>query len=319
MTGFTPHDVKVYIEERTALRARFSALFSFLKLLVAVLLVGYMIWYFKPKVTHLMTPTTEVGRTFTTKTGQNFSGKALGYDKDALALKLFVDGTTRYFPIEDLTPADQRFVSGLEGFKIDWPLECTAYDSKGNPVYVTVKGRTADFAILSDPKTGAVDYRPMSFFSAEDQKVFKMLSASPMPHYAFKMTLTDQTGRSIPAVITGRTDLDVKFILANGTSTSYPISKLSPANQDFLRQLSSEYDSISLHRIRDRNNLLEAENLKIQARIEDPSTSAYDRELAQNDYYRNSQEIASNKMKINAEIKNAELVQSQKTAEGALP
>lgn len=316
MTGITPEDIKLRMAKRHAQPTRFLPL---LKLLIAVVVLGFAIWYFQPKVTKLISPTVAVAHTFTTKTGQNFSGVAVGYDKEALALKLFADNSTRYYPIEDLSPADQRFVSTLTGIKIDWPLECTAYDRKGNPVYVNVYGRTTDYAILSDPKTGSIDYRPLSYFSEEDQKVFRMLNASSMPRYSFKMTLTDLSGRSIPVVVSGRTDLDVKIVLANGTATTFPLDKLSLVNQEFLRKLSGEYDSLALHRLHDRNDQLEVDNIKLQAIMAAPNSSATEKEIAQKDYFQNRQEISSNTLKIEAEMKNAALVNNKKSAQGSLP
>ncbi len=256
----------------------------------------------------------DIEHTFTTKKGEALSGIVLGHDRGILALRLVTDGTTHYFPIEDLSTEDQRLLNNdNNSYSIDWPLDCTVYDNKGVPQHIIASGRVPNYLKLKDIRGVSEDYRPLTDYSAEDQKVFLLLQGSPMPHFPFTYTLTDATGRTLPVLVEGRTDLVVNIRLSNDTLMAYPIAKLSQRNQDFLRMFKSEADSPAIKLLRDQTADLELEDLRLEAKIADPLTSRGQKEIAQAALGRNQRQIDANTRAIAAAVREIEIDRFRKT------
>lgn len=310
MQTVTPEEVKWQLNERSKRSLNwFPVLVIFFLLAVA----GYVVWYGLNNIQQLTAPAPKPQHTFTTKLARDFTGTVLGHDKGLVAVLLPQDPAPHYYPIEELTPEDQNYVNSLDtGYGIDWPLDCMIQDGKGGAVRTQLKGRLQDFVMVADPANSSVDYRPLASFAPEDQKVFMRLSQSPSPHYPIACLLTDTAGRTLPVIVTGRNDLAVDFRLANGNSTTYPLNKLSAASRNFLLSLSGEINTPDIQRLRDRDDKLEVDNLRLQAKIASPNSSPGERDIAANDLARNQQEIQANRLMIQADTKNVELARVQK-------
>ncbi len=230
--------------------------------------------------------------------------KITGHSKDTVAFTTPPDDATRYYLVADLSPTDQSFAKALPaGDDLDWPLDYTAYDKAGAPVKIYATGRVSDFVVLTDPLDSSTNYRLLTDFSDEDQKIFKSLKSNNFPSYSFDFTLTDQSKRALPVKILGRSDTDVRFRLANGTVTTYPLEQLSAENQQFLRSLpnnSKKTESPEVKKLRDEISQLRKNDLLLQAEITDPHTQPGDRSIDQAILDRDVHQISADNYKIQA-------------------
>ncbi|HVU39009.1 MAG TPA: hypothetical protein VHC95_11795 [Opitutales bacterium] len=311
MQTVTPEEVKWQINERSKRPWR---LFPILLIFVLLAVAGYAVWYGVNNIQKFTTAAPKPQHTFTTKLAHDFTGTVLGHDKGLVAVLLPQDPAPHYYPMEDLTLEDQNYVNTLDSsYGIDWPLDCMIQDGKGGTTRALIKGRLHDFAIVADAANNTVDYRPISSFAPDDQRVLLRLGQSTSPHYPINCLITDAAGRALPVVVSGRTDLAVNFRLANGTATTYPLSKLSAASRDFLLSLPGDIDTLEIKRLRDRNDKLAVDNLRLQAKIASPNSSPGEHDLAMIDLSHNEQEIQANKLLIEADTKSVELSRAQKS------
>ena len=258
-----------------------------------------------------------VVHTLTALDGQPLAGTIKAVSSALVALALPGDGSTRYFPIADLSVSDQKFVHILPArLNLALPLACTMADASGKAMRVRIEGRAAKFVKLTEEATGATEFRLLTEFSLEDAKVLQLLPVNYSLGYPFDYALNYPEGQVLKAQILGRTVDTVKYRLVNGAVGTLPMAKLSPHDQEFLTLLPVNYSSGDLGlpppkpppespvvlALRNQIATLEKKNLSLEASIANPNTSALDREFMQVDLQKNKDQLLSLEKKIDAEL-----------------
>ncbi|HVU39008.1 MAG TPA: hypothetical protein VHC95_11790 [Opitutales bacterium] len=170
--------------------------------------------------------------------GHALPGPILDHNYDVVALQMPGDGSARFYPIKRLSEDGRTFLHEYPGrLSLSCPLECTIADAQGQTSRVRVLSRATNVLKVAGANGAPDQFLSFAGLSLIDQEVFNLLPIGFTFAYPIEYTLVDQLGRALPAKILGRTDADVRFRLASGAETTYPLEKLSPDSQKFIRQL----------------------------------------------------------------------------------
>ena len=261
-----------------------------------------------------------VVHSMTTLDGRHLPESIKAVSSNLVALTMPTDGSTRYFPISDLSVPDQKFVHILPvKMNFSLPVECTMADADGNLMRVRLEARAAKYVKLTQQSTGATEFRLLTDFSLEDNKVLQMLPTNYSLSYPFDYTLSVQGGPGIKGQVVGRTEDTIKYRLVNGTVGTVAMAKLTPHDQEFLSILPVNFskvdlggpapkpppESIVITGLRNQIATLEKKNLSLASSIANPATGLLDRDTMQAELERNQAQIDADKKKIETELARA--------------
>ena len=176
---------------------------------------------------------------FTDKQGQSYGVSIEGRSDTVVKVTLTKDGTMQIISLADLSPGDQAFLRNLPvNLTFNYPQEWTLTDQRGRSVHVSIEGRTPEVVKITVLEDGTTHLYPIANLSQKDQAFVQSLPVSLALQYPLKSSLMDQQGHTLQVTIEGRSDDQVKFTREDdGNTYTYPIAKLSDADQAYVRLL----------------------------------------------------------------------------------
>jgi hypothetical protein len=202
---------------------------------------------------------------FTDKKGQPFGVSVEGRSDTVVKVTLAKDGTMQLMALAGLSPGDQEFLRNLPvNLTFNYPQDWTLTDQRGRSVHVSIEGRTPEVVKITVLEDGTTHLYPITNLSQKDQAFVQSLPVSLTLQYPLKSSLMDQQGHTLQVTIEGRSDEQVKFTREDdGNTYTYPITKLSDADQAYVRLLPLKWDesaaaapaapeSIEIKNMRDR-------------------------------------------------------------------
>jgi hypothetical protein len=177
--------------------------------------------------------------TFTDLQGNTKPVRILGHSEDVVKYAQVPDGAIQVVQIANLSPLDQEFVRQLPSvMTLNYPVDHMLTDSQGRSFQARILGRATGVIELELVADGTKQYLALSSLSEEDRKFVQQLPLNLSLHYPLEYTLTDQTGKTIPARLeAGDAELVKLTLLSDGSTHYYPISLLSDSDQKLLWQI----------------------------------------------------------------------------------
>jgi hypothetical protein len=176
---------------------------------------------------------------FTDKQGQSYGVSIEGRSDTVVKVTLAKDGTMQVIALADLSPGDQAFLHNLPvNLTFNYPQEWTLTDQRGRSVHVNIEGRTPEVVKITVLEDGTTHLYPIANLSQKDQAFVESLPMSLTLQYPLKSSLMDQQGHALQVTIVGRSEEQVQFTRDDdGKTYTYPITKLSDADQAYVRLL----------------------------------------------------------------------------------
>jgi len=203
---------------------------------------------------------------------------------------------------------------------LHYPMEYTLTDQSGNPIAARIDAASSQLLKLTTLTDGATRYYPIALLSDSDQKLIALMPQVRLDlTYPVQCSIADQNGHELQVSIVGRSGTDVKFtLLSDGSTHSYPLTRLGTADQMFLKMLpmnlgsleaagtqhASAVDTAVTQNLLDRIANLKSDDTNLSVQIADPATSPNDRQLSVDQLEHNKEEIKSLQQQLSAAQSN---------------
>jgi len=175
----------------------------------------------------------------TDQAGKTFTVSILARSATVVKYQLTQNGTAELVPLASLGGGSQVFLKKLPAdLDLEYPLDYALTDADGHTRAACIEGRSKDLAKITMRDDGTTRLYPIASLSAKDQALLSVLPTQLDLRYPFQGTLTDLQGHTLQVTIIGRSNEELRFIRADGGKTyTYPIARLSPADQAYVRLL----------------------------------------------------------------------------------
>ncbi len=262
-----------------------------------------------------------VDRTLTDAQGKRIEAHILARNPAVVKYTLKDSGTTVYTPVTFLSDADQKFLNLLPvNLNMRFPMEYTLTDQDGKSIAARIDAASPQLLKLYALTDGSTRYYPIAMLSDADQKLIALMPQVQLNlTYPVQCSIADQSGRELQVSLLGRSSTDVKFtLMTDGTTHSYPLTRLGQADQAFLKTLPmnlgsieasgtqhpTAVDSAVTQNLLDRIASLKSDDANLSVQIADPSTSPNDRQFLQGKLQTNKDEIKALQQELNAAQQN---------------
>ncbi|MGA2053044.1 MAG: hypothetical protein ABSH19_07020 [Opitutales bacterium] len=178
-------------------------------------------------------------RVLTDAKGRTMQVRLEGRADEALKFTLLSDGTMHYYPIAQLSPADQEFTQNLPvDITLGVPLDYVLTDAHGQGLPVRILGHNNDWVKYQTTSDQATHFGLISALSTTDQALVQLLPPGLLFSYPVEYTLTDAQGHAQTVRFLGHSQDMVKYqVVSSGDVEVQPIASLSTLDQSFVRQL----------------------------------------------------------------------------------
>jgi len=175
----------------------------------------------------------------TDQAGKVFTASILGRSGTVVKYQLTKDGAEEWVPLDSLDRVSQAFLRKLPAdLDLNYPLDYPLTDADGHPRPASIEGRTADVVKITMHDDGTTRLYPIASLSEKDQALLRALPLQLDLGYPFKGTLTDLQGHTLQVTLIGRSNEQLRFVRAeDGKTYTYPIARLSPADQAYVKLL----------------------------------------------------------------------------------